>query len=74
MNLKNQIIKANNICDLCKKYHIDWNMSLAGVTIYYPNSNEGVWFPLACVEKAENLILQIANVDNKSQSTLNQYL
>lgn len=48
-------------------------MDLAGVTVYYHNSTDGVWFPLATVEKAEELILEMANSDDASQSTLDKY-
>lgn len=70
-NLQNLFIKASFVCDLCKKYHIEWCLNKYGITIYSSkNDHSGTWFPLTSIEKAEAFVLKIANTESISQSTL----
>lgn len=74
VKLTDLIIKGNQVTMLCKKYNIRWKMNLAGVTVYRSKyDTEGVWFPLASVDKAIPLIMEMANVNSTSQSSLDQW-
>ena len=71
MSIKQLFIKASHVCDLCKKYHINWLLNEYGITIYSsPNDHSGTWFPLTSIDKAEVFVLKIAQIDNVNQSTL----
>lgn len=74
VNYRQLIINCNRVVDLCIKYNVKWLMTEAGITIYYSDSETGIWFPIANANKAIPLIMQIANVTNTSQSTLDRYL
>ena len=74
MNITKLIIQANELTDLCKKYGIEWKLNLAGITIYRCDTDDGTWFPLADCQKALHLIMEIANISNTSQETLDKWI